>query len=108
MQPSPSGVSEIFRRRMPHHSQVMFAAPIDVTFSAILAKSTSREPGSVRRRACEPTAAAVQANVEDFSMNKRLVIASALAAAVAAPSLVMAQGRPAPTPTFEAAEGYGL
>ncbi len=41
-------------------------------------------------------------------MNKRVVIASALAAAVAAPSLVLAQGRPAPTPTFKAEKCYGL
>ena len=41
-------------------------------------------------------------------MNKRLVIASALAAAVAAPSLAMAQGGPAPAPTFKAEKCYGL
>jgi hypothetical protein len=40
-------------------------------------------------------------------MNKRLVIASALAAAVAAPSLVMAQNGPAPAPTFKAEKCQG-
>ncbi|HXF54386.1 MAG TPA: DUF2282 domain-containing protein [Hyphomicrobiaceae bacterium] len=41
-------------------------------------------------------------------MNKRLVIASSLAAAVAAPSIVMAQAGPAPTPSFKAEKCYGL
>ena len=41
-------------------------------------------------------------------MNKRVVIASALAAAVAAPSLVLAQAGPAPTPSFKAEKCYGL
>ena len=41
-------------------------------------------------------------------MNKRILIASALAAAVAAPSLVMAQNGPAPAPTFKAEKCYGL
>jgi uncharacterized membrane protein len=41
-------------------------------------------------------------------MNKRMVIASALAAAVAAPSLVLAQAGPAPTPSFKAEKCYGL
>lgn len=41
-------------------------------------------------------------------MNNRLIIASALAAAVAAPSALMAQGGPAPTPAFKAEKCYGL
>jgi uncharacterized membrane protein len=41
-------------------------------------------------------------------MNKRIAIASALAAAVAAPSPVLAQAGPAPTPTFKAEKCYGL
>ena len=41
-------------------------------------------------------------------MNKRVVIASALAAAVAAPSLVLAQAGPAPTPSFKAEKCYDL
>ena len=41
-------------------------------------------------------------------MNNRLIIASALAAAVIAPSALMAQGGPAPTPTFKAEKCYGL
>ena len=40
-------------------------------------------------------------------MNKRPLIASALAAAVAAPSLVSAQ-TPAPTPPFKAEKCYGI
>ena len=40
-------------------------------------------------------------------MNKRILIASALAAAVAAPSLVSAQ-TPASMPTFKAEKCYGL
>ena len=40
-------------------------------------------------------------------MNKRVFIASTLAAAVAAPSLVSAQ-TPAPTPSFKAEKCYGL
>jgi uncharacterized membrane protein len=41
-------------------------------------------------------------------MNNRVLIASALAAAVAAPSLVQAQGGPAPTPSFKAEKCYGI
>jgi uncharacterized membrane protein len=41
-------------------------------------------------------------------MNKRVVIASALAAAFAAPTLAVAQGGPAPTPKFTAEKCYGL
>jgi uncharacterized membrane protein len=43
-----------------------------------------------------------------MSMSKRALIVSALAAAVAAPSLVLAQGGPAPAPTFKAEKCYGL
>ena len=39
-------------------------------------------------------------------MNKRMVIASALAAAIVAPSLVF--GGPAPEPTFKAEKCYGV
>jgi uncharacterized membrane protein len=41
-------------------------------------------------------------------MNKRVVIASALAAAFAAPTLALAQGGPAPAPKFTAEKCYGL
>jgi uncharacterized membrane protein len=41
-------------------------------------------------------------------MSKRYLIASALAAAVAAPSIVAAQAGPAPAPTFKAEKCYGL
>jgi uncharacterized membrane protein len=41
-------------------------------------------------------------------MNKRLLIASAIAAAIAGPSLVSAQGGPAPEPTFKAEKCYGI
>jgi uncharacterized membrane protein len=40
-------------------------------------------------------------------MNKRYLIASALAAAIAGPALVVAQG-PAPEPQFEAEKCYGI
>ena len=40
-------------------------------------------------------------------MNKRALIATALAAAVAAPSIAYAQ-KPAPTPPFEAEKCYGI
>lgn len=40
-------------------------------------------------------------------MNKRLVIVSALAAAVAAPAIVLAQG-PAPVPDYKAEKCYGI
>jgi uncharacterized membrane protein len=40
-------------------------------------------------------------------MNKRLIIASALAAAVAGPAIVLAQG-PAPAPEFKAEKCYGI
>jgi uncharacterized membrane protein len=40
-------------------------------------------------------------------MDKRLFIASALAAAIAGPALVAAQG-PAPEPTFQAEKCYGI
>jgi uncharacterized membrane protein len=41
-------------------------------------------------------------------MNKRFVIASALAAAIAAPWLLSAQGAPAPEPSFTAEKCYGI
>lgn len=41
-------------------------------------------------------------------MSKRLVVASALAAAVAGPALISAQGGPAPTPSFKAEKCYGI
>ena len=41
-------------------------------------------------------------------MNNRVLIASALAAAVAAPSLASAQAGPAPTPSFQAEKCYGI
>lgn len=42
-------------------------------------------------------------------MNKRFLIASAIAAAIAGPSLVAsAQGGPAPEPTFKAEKCYGI
>jgi uncharacterized membrane protein len=40
-------------------------------------------------------------------MNRRVVLASALAAAVAAPTLASAQG-PAPAPSFKAEKCYGI
>jgi len=40
-------------------------------------------------------------------MNKRFVVASALAAAIAAPALISAQG-PDPKPSFKAEKCYGL
>lgn len=40
-------------------------------------------------------------------MNKRVLIASALAAAIAGPTLVAAQG-PAPQPEFKAEKCYGI
>ena len=41
-------------------------------------------------------------------MSKRILIASALAAAVAAPSFVSAQAGPAPAPKFSAEKCYGI
>lgn len=41
-------------------------------------------------------------------MDKLLVAASALAAAIAAPALMSAQGGPAPVPGFKAEKCYGL
>ncbi|HEY5568477.1 MAG TPA: DUF2282 domain-containing protein [Gammaproteobacteria bacterium] len=41
-------------------------------------------------------------------MNKRTVILSALAAAIAGPALLSAQGGPAPEPSFEAEKCYGI
>ena len=41
-------------------------------------------------------------------MNKRFLIASAIAAAIAGPSLVSAQWGPAPEPTFKAEKCYGI
>ena len=40
-------------------------------------------------------------------MDTRFVVASALAAAIAAPALMLAQG-PAPTPSFKAEKCYGI
>jgi len=41
-------------------------------------------------------------------MNKRVLIASAIAAAIAGPSLISAQGGPAPQPSFQAEKCYGI
>ena len=41
-------------------------------------------------------------------MNKRIVIASALAAAVAAPAYITAEAAPAPAPVFKAEKCYGI
>ena len=43
-------------------------------------------------------------------MNKRFILASALATAVAAPALMSAQekGKPAPAPSFKAEKCYGI
>jgi uncharacterized membrane protein len=41
-------------------------------------------------------------------MNKRFLIVSAIAAAIAGPSLVSAQGGPAPEPAFKAEKCYGI
>ncbi|HET8698318.1 MAG TPA: DUF2282 domain-containing protein [Gammaproteobacteria bacterium] len=41
-------------------------------------------------------------------MNKRLIVASALAAAIAGPALVPARAQPAPEPTFKAEKCYGI
>jgi uncharacterized membrane protein len=41
-------------------------------------------------------------------MTNRILIASAFAAAVAAPSLASAQAGPAPTPSFQAEKCYGI
>ena len=41
-------------------------------------------------------------------MSKRVVIASALAAAIAGPAIVAAQGGPAPEPSFQAEKCYGI
>jgi uncharacterized membrane protein len=41
-------------------------------------------------------------------MNKRYLIASALAAAIAGPSIVLAQAGPATEPTFKAEKCYGI
>ncbi len=41
-------------------------------------------------------------------MSNRVLIASAFAAAVAAPSLASAQTGPAPTPSFQAEKCYGI
>lgn len=44
--------------------------------------------------------------LQEKSMNKRLVIASALAAAIAGPVIALAQ--PAPEPSFKAEKCYGI
>jgi uncharacterized membrane protein len=41
-------------------------------------------------------------------MSKRLIIASAIAAAVAGPALLPAHAAPAPTPSFKAEKCYGI
>jgi uncharacterized membrane protein len=41
-------------------------------------------------------------------MSNRVLIASALAAAVTAPSLTSAQASPVPTPSFQAEKCYGI
>lgn len=41
-------------------------------------------------------------------MNKRVLIASAIATAIAGPAIVSAQAGPAPEPTFKAEKCYGI
>jgi uncharacterized membrane protein len=41
-------------------------------------------------------------------MKQRVLIASAIAAAIAAPALLVAQAGPAPEPTFKAEKCYGI
>ncbi len=41
-------------------------------------------------------------------MNKRLIVATALASAVATPGAVLAAPNPAPTPPFKAEKCYGI
>jgi uncharacterized membrane protein len=41
-------------------------------------------------------------------MSKRLIVASALAAAIAGPALVPARAQPAPEPSFKAEKCYGI
>jgi uncharacterized membrane protein len=41
-------------------------------------------------------------------MNKRVLIASAIATAIAGPAIVAAQGGPAPEPAFQAEKCYGI
>ena len=41
-------------------------------------------------------------------MNKRVLIASAIATAIAGPAIVSAQGGPAPEPAFQAEKCYGI
>jgi uncharacterized membrane protein len=46
--------------------------------------------------------------IKEQLMNKRVLVASALAAALAGPALVGAQGGPAPEPEFKAEKCYGI
>jgi uncharacterized membrane protein len=41
-------------------------------------------------------------------MNKRMLVASALAAALAGPAIISAQAAPAPEPQFKAEKCYGI
>jgi uncharacterized membrane protein len=45
---------------------------------------------------------------ESLQMNKRIVIASAIAAAIAGPAVFSAHAAPAPAPNFKAEKCYGI
>jgi uncharacterized membrane protein len=53
-------------------------------------------------------AAASLQQFKESHMSNRVLIASALAAAIAGPAIIAAQGGPAPEPAFQAEKCYGI
>src|SRR5215475_1552831 len=74
-----------------------------VTFFGLITKSTTGEPAATRH-----AGRGAAASTGDLFMDKRVVIASALSAAVAVPSIVAAQAGPAPVPSWKSEKCYGL
>jgi uncharacterized membrane protein len=67
----------------------------------------SGEHGGQAERPAESQVARCRHPLEE-AMNRRIAIFSALAAAIAVPSVGSAQGGPAPTPSFKAEKCHGI
>jgi uncharacterized membrane protein len=69
-------------------------------------RAAANQQALVKQTSNHGAEAPVRPDRKELFMNKRILIASALAAAIVGPSLVSAQ--PAPEPTFKAEKCYGI